>query len=57
MPIDPDFMKKYPVTGEHNGHAVRGEIKPPEKLGIHGTRWPLTKTSAMAMAPASQSVL
>jgi len=37
MPIDPDFMKK-PVTGEHNGHKVRGEQKPPEKLGVHGTQ-------------------
>jgi NAD-dependent dihydropyrimidine dehydrogenase PreA subunit len=38
MPIDPDFMKKYQVTGEHNGHKVRRETKPPEKLGIHGTQ-------------------
>jgi NAD-dependent dihydropyrimidine dehydrogenase PreA subunit len=37
LPIDPDFLKKYPVVGEHAGHAVRGEVKPPEKLGIHGT--------------------
>jgi NAD-dependent dihydropyrimidine dehydrogenase PreA subunit len=37
VPIDPDFLKKYPVVGEHAGHAVRGEVKPPEKLGIHGT--------------------
>ncbi len=36
MPIDQDFMKK-PVAGEHRGHKVRGEQKPPEKLGIHGT--------------------
>jgi NAD-dependent dihydropyrimidine dehydrogenase PreA subunit len=38
MPIDPDFMKNRQVTGEHNGHKVRGEVKPPEKLGIHGTQ-------------------
>jgi NAD-dependent dihydropyrimidine dehydrogenase PreA subunit len=38
MPIDPNLMKKYPVTSENNEHAVRGEIKPPEKLGIHGTQ-------------------
>ncbi len=36
MSIDPDFMKK-PVAGEHNGHKVRGDVKHPEKLGIHGT--------------------
>lgn len=36
MPIDPDFMKK-PKVETHNGHDVRGEVKPPEKLGIHGT--------------------
>lgn len=36
MSIDPDFMKKQ-ITGEHKGHEVRGEVKPPEKLGIHGT--------------------
>jgi NAD-dependent dihydropyrimidine dehydrogenase PreA subunit len=38
MPIDPDFMKKYPAAGEHNGHSVRGEVKTPEKRGIHGTQ-------------------
>ena len=38
LPIDPDFMKNKPVTGEHAGHKVRGEVKPPEKLGIHGTQ-------------------
>ena len=37
MPIDPDFMENQPETGEHNGHKIRGEVKPPEKLGIHGT--------------------
>jgi len=36
MPIDPDFMKKA-KTGTHNGHDVRGEVNPPEKLGVHGT--------------------
>jgi NAD-dependent dihydropyrimidine dehydrogenase PreA subunit len=45
-PIDPDFSKKLPKTGEHNGHAVWGEGverldaegKPyPTRLGIHGT--------------------
>jgi NAD-dependent dihydropyrimidine dehydrogenase PreA subunit len=36
MPIDPDFMKK-PAAGEHKGHAVRGVVKPPKKLGVHGT--------------------
>ena len=36
MTIDPDFMKQ-PVAGEHNAHKVRGEVKPPDKLGIHGT--------------------
>jgi NAD-dependent dihydropyrimidine dehydrogenase PreA subunit len=36
MSIDPDFMKK-PIAEEHNGHKVRGEVKPPGKLGIHGT--------------------
>ena len=29
-------MKK-PVVGEHNAHKIRGDVKPPEKLGIHGT--------------------
>lgn len=37
MPIDQDFMKK-PVVGDHNSHKVRGEVKPPEKLGVHGTQ-------------------
>lgn len=37
MPIDPEFMKKLEKTGEHSGHAVWGEVKPPDKLGIHGT--------------------
>jgi len=37
MPIDPDFTKKQKKSGEHNGHAVWGEVKTPEKLGIHGT--------------------
>jgi len=37
MPIDPDFLTKCPVAAEHAGHKVRGEVKPPEKLGIHGT--------------------
>lgn len=37
MPIDPDFMKK-PVVNDHAGHEVRGEVNPPEKLGIHGTK-------------------
>ncbi len=37
MPIDPDFIKKLKVAGEHAGHAVRGEVNPPTKLGIHGT--------------------
>jgi len=27
-------MKK-PVVGEHNSHKVRGDVKPPEKLGIN----------------------
>ncbi|MEM0481735.1 MAG: 4Fe-4S binding protein [Nitrososphaerota archaeon] len=45
-PIDPDFSKKFPKTGEHHGHAVwaegverpDGEGKPyPTRLGIHGT--------------------
>ena len=38
LPIDPDFMKKCRVTGNHAGHAVWGEVKPPSKLGIHGTQ-------------------
>ena len=37
MPIDPEFMKKQKKSGEHAGHAVWGEVKPPERLGIHGT--------------------
>jgi len=37
MPIDPEFMKK-PKAGTHNGHDVRGEVNPPEKLGVHGTQ-------------------
>ena len=36
MSIDPDFMKKQ-VVGEHHSHKVRGEVKPPGKLGVHGT--------------------
>lgn len=38
MPIDPEFLTKTEVAGEHNGHRVRGEVKPPKKLGIHGTQ-------------------
>ncbi len=37
MPIDPDFKNKLGKQGKHNGHDVWGEVKPPEKLGIHGT--------------------
>ncbi|HID16664.1 TPA: ferredoxin family protein [Candidatus Bathyarchaeota archaeon] len=37
MPIDPDFMKKLKVSGEHAGHKVWGVVDPPKKLGIHGT--------------------
>ena len=37
MPIDPDFAKKLTKHGQHGGHDVWGEVKPPEKLGIHGT--------------------
>lgn len=37
LPIDSDFMKKLKVTGEHAGHKVRGNVEPPEKLGVHGT--------------------
>jgi NAD-dependent dihydropyrimidine dehydrogenase PreA subunit len=37
MPIDPDFQRKLKASGEHSGHKVWGEVKPPEKLGIHGT--------------------
>jgi len=37
MPIDPDFQKNLKVSGEHAGHQVWGDVKPPEKLGIHGT--------------------
>lgn len=25
------------MSGEHNGHSVRGDVDPPDKLGIHGT--------------------
>jgi NAD-dependent dihydropyrimidine dehydrogenase PreA subunit len=38
MPIDPDFMSKMKKGTEHKGHAVWGEVKPPEKLGIHGSK-------------------
>ena len=38
FPIDPDFNKKLQKHGEHSGHEVWGEVKPPEKLGIHGTK-------------------
>jgi len=37
LPIDPEFMNKLKISGEHAGHKVWGEVKPPEKLGIHGT--------------------
>jgi NAD-dependent dihydropyrimidine dehydrogenase PreA subunit len=37
MPIDPEFTTKVMKHGQHNGHDVWGEVKPPEKLGIHGT--------------------
>ena len=37
MPIDPEFMNKLKQHGEHESHSVWGEVKPPEKLGIHGT--------------------
>jgi NAD-dependent dihydropyrimidine dehydrogenase PreA subunit len=37
LPIDLDFMNKLEKHGNHNGHDVWGEVKPPEKLGIHGT--------------------
>ena len=30
-------MKKLKKQGQHNGHEVRGKVKPPKKLGIHGT--------------------
>ncbi len=37
MPIDPDFGKR-PVIATHNGHDVRGDVKPPTKLGVHGSQ-------------------
>ena len=37
MPIDPNFSKK-PIIGTHNGHDVRGDLKPPKKLGVHGSQ-------------------
>jgi NAD-dependent dihydropyrimidine dehydrogenase PreA subunit len=37
MPINPEFMTKLKKNGDHNGHAIWGEVKPPEKLGVHGT--------------------
>ncbi|MHA1310372.1 MAG: 4Fe-4S dicluster domain-containing protein [Candidatus Helarchaeota archaeon] len=37
MPIDPNFKKNLTIKDNHNGHAVWGEIEPPNKLGIHGT--------------------
>ena len=37
MPIDPEFSKKLDKNDQHNGHDVWGEVKPPEKLGVHGT--------------------
>lgn len=36
MPIDVEFKKKLSISGEHKGHPVWGEVKPPTKLGIHG---------------------
>lgn len=36
MPIDPDFQKKLETSGDHSGHKIWGEVKPPEKLRIHG---------------------
>lgn len=47
LPINPDFLKKYPVVGDHAGHAVRGEVKPPENLGFTAILWLLTMTVAM----------
>ena len=38
MPIDSEFQKILKVTGEHSGHKVWGEMSPPSKLGIHGTK-------------------
>jgi len=35
MPIDPEFMK-MPVVSTHEEHEVRGDVKPPKILGIHG---------------------
>ncbi len=37
MSIDPNFAKKLKKHSQHGGHDVWGEVKPPEKLGIHGT--------------------
>lgn len=35
--IDPDFMTKLQVTGDHGDHKIWGPTEPPAKLGIHGT--------------------
>jgi NAD-dependent dihydropyrimidine dehydrogenase PreA subunit len=38
MQIDPMFFQNLRKHGEHNGHAVWGDVSVPKKLGIHGTR-------------------
>jgi len=47
-------MKK-PVVGEHNAHKVRGDVKPPGKLGIHGTSVAVDHDSVRATASVFQS--
>jgi NAD-dependent dihydropyrimidine dehydrogenase PreA subunit len=36
MPINASILKQKPV-GNHAGHSVRGAVKPPKQLGVHGT--------------------
>ncbi|MFB6131882.1 MAG: ferredoxin family protein [Halanaeroarchaeum sp.] len=37
MGIDPNFERARRVVDHHDGHAVRGPVEEPTRLGIHGT--------------------
>jgi len=37
LPKDPKSKKKRKVVGQHQDHDVQGLVKPPVKLGVHGT--------------------
>ena len=57
MPIDPEFSKKLNKNDQHNGHDVWGEVKPPEKLGVHGTNVAVDHLSAMETAHQTRNLI